>query len=111
MAALCSRRDLAAEPAQVALGEVVRVAGAGVDREVALGQPGQRSDQVGGQAGDQPRAQHHRVDVPVGVVVGEDRAAQVVLGAGRLQVAGRGEDRVDGVVGILLAVAVRVHSV
>src|SRR6185503_12294113 len=87
---------LAPEPAQVALGEVVGVAGAGMDREVTLRQTGQRPDEVGGQAGDQARAQHHRVDVPVGVVVGEDRATQVVLGAGRLQVTGGGEDRVDG---------------
>ena len=111
LAALCAAADLAAEPAQVALGEVVRVAGAGVDREVALGQAGERADEVGGQAGDQPRAHHHGVDVPVGVVVGEDRAAQVVVGAGGLQVAGRGEDRVDGVVRVLLAVAVRVGPV
>jgi hypothetical protein len=38
------------------------------------------------------------------VVVGEDRLAQVVVGAGGLEVAGGGEDGVDRVVGIALAV-------
>ena len=96
---------------ELALGEVVGVAGAGVDGEAAFGEPGQRADQVGGHAGDQPGAEQHRVDVPVGVVVGEDRAPHVVLVAGRRQVAGGGEDRVDRVVGILAAVLVGVGAV
>ena len=91
--------------------EVVGVAGAGGDREAALGQPGERPDEIGGHAGDQARAQHDGVDVPVGVVVGEDRAADVLLVARGLEVAGRGEDRVDGVVGVLLAVLVGVRPV
>ena len=57
------------------------------------------------------RAQHHRVDVPVGVVVGEDRLAHVAGRAGRLEVAGAGEDRVDRVVRVLLAVLVGVDAV
>ena len=91
--------------------EVVGVAGAGGDGEASLGQPGQRADEVGGDAGDQPGAEHHRVDVPVGVVVGKDRAAHVLLIAGGLEVAAGGEDRVDGVVGVLLAVLVRVGAI
>ena len=58
--------------------EAVGVARLGVDGEVALGEAGQRADEVGGQAADQPRAHEDAVDVPVGVVVGEDRVAQVV---------------------------------
>ena len=101
------------ERAQLAvpLSEVVRVPRACIYGEARLGQSGQRSDQVGGHAGDQPGAEHHRVDVPVGVVVGEDRAPDVVLVAGRVQVAGGGEDRVDRVVGILAAVLVAVGPV
>ena len=76
-----------------------------MDREAALREAGQRADEVGRQAADHPRAQEHRVDVPVGVVVGEDRLAEVVLGAGGAQVARGGEDRVDRVVRVLDAVA------
>ena len=82
-----------------------------MDGEAALGQAGERADEVGGQAADQARAHEHRVDVPVGVVVGEDRAADVVVGAGGLQVARGGEDRVDRVVGVLDAVVVGVDAV
>ena len=96
---------------QLGLGEVVRVTRARVDGEAALGQPGERADQVGGHAGDQARAQQDRVDVPVGVVVGEDRAADVVLVAGRLEVARGGEDRVDRVVRVLAPVLVGVDPV
>ena len=67
-----------------------------------------RSD---GQAGDQTRAEHDRVDVPVGVVVGEDRLAHVLRRAGGLEVARGGEDRVDRVVRVLLLVVVRVDAV
>ena len=95
----------------VPLREVVRVPRACIYGEARLGQSGQRTDQVGGHAGDQPGAEHHRVDVPVGVVVGEDRAPHVLLVAGRVQVAGRGEDRVDRVVGILAPVLVAVGPV
>ena len=91
--------------------DVVGVAGLGVDREVALRQAGQRADEVGGQAADQTRAHEDRVDVPVGVVVGEDRAADVLVGAGGLQVARGGEDRVDRVVRVLAAVVVGVDAV
>ena len=60
---------------EVALRDVVGVACAGVDGEAAFGEAGERADEVGGHAGDQPGPQQHRVDVPVGVVVGEHRAA------------------------------------
>jgi hypothetical protein len=45
------------------------------------------------------------------VVVGEDRPAHVLGGAGGLEVARGGEDRVDGVVRVLLLVVVRVYPV
>src|SRR4051812_2073583 len=91
--------------------DVVGVAGLGVDGEVALRQTRERADEVGGQAGDQPRAHEHRVDVPARVVVGEDRAVDVLLAAGRLEVARGGEDRVDRVVRVALAVVVGVGAV
>jgi hypothetical protein len=50
-------------------------------------------------------------DVPVGVVVGEDRGAVVAGRAGGSQVAGGGGDRVAWVVGVLPAVAVSVDAV
>ena len=50
-------------------------------------------------------------DVPVGVVVGEDRAVVVGGGAGGAEVAGGGGDRVGGVVGGLAAVVVAVDAV
>jgi hypothetical protein len=87
------------------------VAGGGVDGEVALGQAGQRADQVGGQPADEPRPHEHGVDVPVRVVVGEDRLADVRVGVGGLEVAGGGEDRVDRVEGVLRPVVVGVDAV
>ena len=95
----------------LALGQVVGVGRLGADREVALGQAGERADEVGGQAADQAGAHEDRVDVPVGVVVGEDRLAHVGVGAGGLQVPRGREDRVDRVVGVLLAVVVGVDAV
>ena len=97
LAAFCRLRALE----EVALRDVVCVACAGVDGEAAFGEAGERADEVGGHAGDQPCAQQYRVDVPVGVVVGEHGAPDVVVVAGRGQIAGRGEDRVDRVVGSL----------
>ena len=91
--------------------EVVGVAGPCGDREPALGQPGQRPDQIGGDPGDQPGAQQDGVDVPVGVVIGKDRAADVLVIAGGLQIAAGGEDRVDGVIGVLSAVLVRIDPI
>ena len=64
--------------------EVVGVAGAGGDGEAAFGEAGERADEVGGDAGDQPGPQQDGVDVPVGVVVGEDRAANVIARSRRL---------------------------
>ncbi len=45
------------------------------------------------------------------MVVGKDRAPHVLLIARRLQIAPGGEDRVDWVVGVLLAVLVRIHPI
>ena len=91
--------------------ELAGVGRLGVDREAALREPGERSDEVARQAADDLGAHQHRVDVPVGVVVGEHRLADVALGAGGVEVAGGGEDRVDGVERVLLAVAVGVDAV
>ena len=96
---------------EAALGDLAAVARVRGDREAALGQARERADEVGRQAADQLRAQQHRVHVPVGVVVGEDRAADVLVGAGGLQVARGGEDRVDRVVRVHQAVVVAVDAV
>jgi hypothetical protein len=87
---------------RLALGQVVGVARPGVHGEHALRQAGERADEVGRQAADQAGAHQDRVDVPVGVVVGEDGLADVLHAAGGLEVAGGGEDRVDRVVRVLL---------
>ena len=95
-----------------ALGDVVGVAGLGGDGEVgALGQAGERVDDAARQVAVLLGVEEDLVDVPVGVVVGEDRGAQVLGAAGGLEVAGGGADRVDRVVGILAAVAVGVDAV
>ncbi len=57
------------------------------------------------------RPLEHVCDVPVGVVVGEDRALGVRGHAAGAQVARRGEDRVLRVGGVADAVAVGVHAV
>ncbi|CAB4931944.1 unannotated protein [freshwater metagenome] len=89
----------------------VRVGDGALDGQGALGEAGQRRDERLGQPADEPGPQHHGVDVPVGVVVGEDRLADAVLRAGGLQVPGGGEDRVDRVHRVGLAVAVGVGAV
>ena len=76
-----------------------------------LGQPGQRADQVGGDAAVGAGVGEHLLRVPVGVVVGEDRAVEIFLAARDLEVMGGGADRVDRVVGILAPVAVGVQPV
>ena len=92
--------------------DVVGVARVGGDGEVgALGQARQRADQVVGELRVLVGVQQDLVHVPVSVVVGEDRVAQVLLGAGGLQVAAGGADRVDGVVGVLAPVLVGVDPV
>ena len=93
------------------LGQLAGVGRLRVDREAALRQAGERADEVARQAADDLGAHQHRVDVPVGVVVGEDGAADVRLGAGRVEVAGGGEDGVDRVERVLDAVAVGVDAV
>jgi hypothetical protein len=103
--------SLADSLAAVAALELAGVRGLRVHREAALREAGERADQIARKAADDARAQEHGVDVPVGVVVGEDRLAQIGLGAGGAQVARGGEDRVDRVVGILLAVLVGVDAV
>ena len=82
-----------------------------MDREQALRQTAQRADQVRRHAADEACPHEDRVDVPVGVVVGEDRLAQILIGARCLEVARSREDRVDRVVRVLLAVAVGVDAV
>src|SRR5205085_5158153 len=91
--------------------EALGVGGAGGDGEVAFGEAGEGADEVGGHAADELGAQDHGLDVPVGVVVGEDGLVDVLVAAGGAQVARGGEDRVDRVVGVLLAVAVGVDAV
>jgi hypothetical protein len=98
-------------PGRAGLVEVVGVGGAGGDGEVAFGEAGEGADEVGGHAADELGAEDDGLDVPVGVVVGEDGLVDVLVAAGGAQVAPGGEDRVDGVVGVLLAVAVGVHAV
>ncbi len=71
VAALLGRRALEG----LALGDVVRVAGVGGNREVsALGQARERTDEVVGDLAVLAGVEEDLVDVPVGVVVGEDRA-------------------------------------
>ncbi len=95
-----------------ALGDVVRVARLGGHREVgAVSQTGDRAEQVVGELAVLAGVQQHLVDVPVGVVVGEDRGPQVLRAARRLQVARCAADRVPRVVGIPGAVPVGVSSV
>src|SRR6185436_6921521 len=89
--------------------EVVGVGGVGRDGEVgSLGQPRQRADQVGGELAVGPGVAEDLLHVPVGVVVGEDRAVEVLGAAAQLQVVGGRADRVDGVVWVLEPVAVGV---
>ena len=97
---------------RLALGDVVGVAGLRGDGEaVALGEAGERADEIVRELAVLAGVQEHLVDVPVGVVVGEDPAAKVRVAPRGLEVAGSGADRVDGVVGVLAPVVVRVHSV
>ena len=77
----------------------------------ALGQPGQRADQVGRQLAVGAGVEQNLLGVPVGVVVGEDRVVEIVGAAGDLQVPGGGADRVDRVVGVFAPVAVGVDAV
>ena len=89
-----------------------RQAGAGVHLRtcscgVEFGAGGGVAD-FGGVAGG---VGEHLADVPVGVVVGEDRAVGVGRHAGGAEVAGGGVDRVFGVEGIGDAVAVGVDPV
>ena len=89
---------------------VVGVLGRRRDGEVAVDQAGERVDERLGHAADQFGSQHHRLDVPPGVVVSEDRALDALGGAGRVQIARGGEDRVGRVVRIGDAVPVRVDA-
>ncbi len=57
------------------------------------------------------RPQQHLIDVPVGVVVGEHRLADVVIPTRGPQVAGRGANRINWVVRVLASVLVGVDSV
>src|ERR1700742_994583 len=91
-------------------GDVVGVAGVGGDREVgALGEAGQRADQVGRKLAVGAGVEEDLLHVPVGVVVGEDRLIEILVAASDLEVVGRGADRVDRVVGVFATVAVGVE--
>src|SRR6188474_3304965 len=103
--------DGAPELADLLLLKIVRVTGLCVNGEVALCQAGERTDDIGGHARNHARAHQDRVDVPVSVVVREDRATKVVVPPGRLEVTTGREDRVNGVVRILLSVLVGVDAV
>jgi hypothetical protein len=83
----------------------------GLHREAALREPRERADEVGGQAADDAGAHQDRLDVPVGVVVGEDGAVEVLVGPRGAEVPRGGEDRVDRVERVLLPVAVGVDAV
>ena len=83
----------------------------GVHREAALGQTAERADEVGRHPADEACTHEDGVDVPVGMVVGEDRPAQIVRRTGGLEVPRGREDRVDRVVRILLRVAVGIDAV
>ena len=112
--AVSGSTTIAALPCRDLVALLVELAGVGrlrVDREAALREAGERADEVARQAADDLGAHEHGVDVPVGVVVGEDGAADVRVGACGAQVAGGGEDRVDRVERVLDAVAVGVHAV
>jgi hypothetical protein len=104
------RRRLNHQLAMVLVGAVAPAHRA-ADGDAALGQRRQRRHQVVRERADEFGPQHHRVDVPPRVVVGEDRLAEVALRPGGLQVPGRGEDGVGGVVRVLAAVPVGVHAV
>ncbi len=84
---------------------------AAVHRGAAVHETGQGRDHGLRVGRDQLRPKHHGVDVFFGVVVGQDRAAQVGGRAGGAQVARGGEHRVDGVVGVGVAGFERVHAV
>ncbi len=100
-----ARRGFAAHPGGGTRGQV-HGTGRGVRAErgrLAVDEAGERADHRARIAGDEARAQHHGFDVGLRVVIGEDRAAKIVRGAGGVQVARGGEDRVDGVVGVGVA--------
>ena len=96
---------------ELGVGHRAGVGRLGLDREAALREARERADEVGGEAADDAGAHQDRLDVPVGVVVGEDRAVEVLVGPGGAQVARGREDRVDRVERVLLAVAVGVDAV
>ena len=94
-------------------GDFVGVAGVGGDREVgALGEPGQRADQVR-RAACRRRARRRAPPARTsrrGCRRGSPCRCRC-RAAGGVQVVGRGADRVDRVVGVLAAVAVGVDTV
>ena len=80
-------------------------------RRAPVGEAGQRRDHRVGIARDELGAQQHRVDVFGRVVVRQDGRGQVAGGPRRAQVAGGGEDGVDGVVRVGVARVQRVDPV
>ena len=101
------------EGAEVGGGDFVAVGGGGAAAQHL--QPRRHGGDAGRPAAEDGRVAarvgQHLGDVPVGVVVGEDRVVGVGGHPGRAQVAGGGEDRVFGVVGVLHPVPVGVDSV
>ena len=86
--------------------------GGGAVQDLELGtQVGAEEGRVADRGGVAGGVGEDLADVPVGVVVGEDRAVGVGRHAGGAEVVGGGEDRVFGVVGIGDAVAVGVDPV
>ena len=94
------------------IADVVGVASICCHGEVRpLCQARKRTDQRIRKAAILLRPKQHLIDVPVGVVVGEHRLADVVIPTRGPQVAGRGADRVDRVVRVLPSIVVGVDSV
>ncbi len=95
-----------------ALGHIVGIASVGRYREPrALGQARDGADEVARDVCVLAGIQKDLVDVPVGMVVGEDRSREVLPRTGGLQVVRRPANRVDRVVGVLAAVVVGVDPV
>jgi hypothetical protein len=104
-------RRVAALALAVGLGQRAGVGALGAHREAALGQAGERADEIARDAADHLRPHQDAVDVPIGVVVSEDRPPEVLVAARCLEVASRREDRVNRVERVLHAILVGVHAV
>ena len=100
------------EGLHVVLGDrLARPVGGRADELLLLRDQGEAAERAVADPAEAGGPRHHLGDVPVGVVVGEDRALRVLGHSGGSQVAGGGEDRVVGVVRVLGAVVVGVDAV